>query len=617
MENIFVEFLPPWVETGIQPAFYDKESGTVLQQTARMYARVNMLIRMFNKLSKETKETVENYIEQFNQLHDYVHDYFDNLDVQEEINNKLDAMVEAGTLQEIIADYLNAKALFGFDTVADMVSSTNLIDGSYAQTLGFHSKNDGGGITYRIREYAVGESANGINKIAMDDNTLVAEAIIPNEVCPEMFGAYGDGTHNDHDALDYIFNLDNTIVCPTGKTYLSNSGITITKRKSINFGLSTIKFTNDGTGLTVNMIDESDYSHKRFSPVIENLILDGFENTKVMYILNAYKGVMQNIYVNNFKNIGIEKAGGYEMVLDNIYLWASNQNTTSIGLLVSSNDSEYGNIFGINCHTGVKITGGANHFKQIHMWLFNDTQGDGMLDGTSLYVGSSMIDVANNDRNFIDYAYVDSYHYGFKYSGYGIITLNSGFVLCADLSAMVTDFFTYPFYFIYAEGDQLKYLYRFSINNLVFNKSSNPSFVQKMIPDGYNRRPIRVNNSFIHADVNNLKTNFIDGFTLNHCESVDLVAEYAGNDLLHIHGMVKHDDTTSGFSIQPSTAFVGVYTPVVNNEIKICPTSSGRYFGTSTTYPLNIGSSAVGQLDAGVANNYYIVDYYMKIPYYN
>ena len=108
MENIFVEFLPPWVETGLQPAFYDKESGTSLQQTARMYARVNMLIRMFNKLSKNTKTVVEDYINQFNELHDYVHDYFDNLDVQEEINNKLDAMVEDGTLDSLIMPYLES-----------------------------------------------------------------------------------------------------------------------------------------------------------------------------------------------------------------------------------------------------------------------------------------------------------------------------------------------------------------------------------------------------------------------------------------------------------------------------------------------------------------------------
>lgn len=106
MNNIFVEFLPPWVEAGTQPAFYDKESGTVLQQTARMYDRVNMLIRMFNKLSKETKEVVEEYIEKFNELHQYVDDYFDNMDVQEEINNKIDAMVADGSFQLILNTYV-------------------------------------------------------------------------------------------------------------------------------------------------------------------------------------------------------------------------------------------------------------------------------------------------------------------------------------------------------------------------------------------------------------------------------------------------------------------------------------------------------------------------------
>ena len=55
--NIFIEFLPPWIETGLQPAFYDKESGTVLQQTARMYAKVNELV-----------ENVNDYINQFKQM---------------------------------------------------------------------------------------------------------------------------------------------------------------------------------------------------------------------------------------------------------------------------------------------------------------------------------------------------------------------------------------------------------------------------------------------------------------------------------------------------------------------------------------------------------------------
>lgn len=208
MENIFVEFLPPWVETGLQPAFYDKESGTVLQQTARMYARVNMLIRMFNKLSKNTKEevesfegtvndeierfegvvndTVEEYIEKFNDLHDYVHDYFDNLDVQEEINNKLDAMAEAGTLEEIIASYLDSNVAWTFDTVDDMKSADNLINGSYARTIGYEDKTDNGGALYYIRTKTVDDKPDDSDIIEISDD-LVAVLVKTDNFIPSDF----------------------------------------------------------------------------------------------------------------------------------------------------------------------------------------------------------------------------------------------------------------------------------------------------------------------------------------------------------------------------------------------------------------------------------------------
>ena len=48
----------------------------------------------------------EEYIEKFNELKTFVDEYFDNLDVQEEINNKLDAMAEDGTLADIIANFI-------------------------------------------------------------------------------------------------------------------------------------------------------------------------------------------------------------------------------------------------------------------------------------------------------------------------------------------------------------------------------------------------------------------------------------------------------------------------------------------------------------------------------
>ena len=193
MENIFVEFLPPWVETGLQPAFYDKESGTVLQQTARMYARVNMLIRMFNKLSKNTKEeverfegevndTVEEYINKFNELHDYVQDYFDNLDVQEEINNKLDQMALDGTLAEIINTYIHSNAVLSYDTLNAMKTDENLIDGCTCHILGRMSLNDGGENCYKVRTKTVSDVVDNVKIVQLHDNDLVAELIIKNDL---------------------------------------------------------------------------------------------------------------------------------------------------------------------------------------------------------------------------------------------------------------------------------------------------------------------------------------------------------------------------------------------------------------------------------------------------
>ena len=178
MENIFVEFLPPWVETNLQPAFYDKESGTVLQQTARMYSRVNMLIRLFNKLAKNTKETVEDYIQQFVELHDYVHDYFANLDVQEEINNKLDDMAESGQLADIIAEYIKMKSVLAYNTLADLKGADNIVNGSICMCLGKLEYNDGLMSYYKIRPITSGDVVDEDNIISLNiSNTLIGEKI--------------------------------------------------------------------------------------------------------------------------------------------------------------------------------------------------------------------------------------------------------------------------------------------------------------------------------------------------------------------------------------------------------------------------------------------------------
>ena len=174
MQNIFIELLPPWVETGLQPAFYDKESGTVLQQVSRMYAKINQLIGSVNNQNK----TIADYIQKFIELKDYVETYLNNLDVQDAINNKLDQMSANGQLADIIAQYLQSQAVFGFNTIAEMSASENLINGSICKVLGKTNYQTGDGAFYKIRTITSNDVIDGVNIVKIThDNSLIAELI--------------------------------------------------------------------------------------------------------------------------------------------------------------------------------------------------------------------------------------------------------------------------------------------------------------------------------------------------------------------------------------------------------------------------------------------------------
>lgn len=165
----------------------------------------------------------------FNELQSFVDNYFDNLDVQDEINNKLDQMVEDGVLQEIVGQYLETTALWTFDTVADMQSSTNLNNGSFAQTLGYYAKGDGGGATYKIRTKTGGDTPNGRDIISISD-TIVAEIVFDNDtICVRQFGAKGNGTDDDTTAIQqsiaYAMDHNLTDIYLHNGTYLITTPI--------------------------------------------------------------------------------------------------------------------------------------------------------------------------------------------------------------------------------------------------------------------------------------------------------------------------------------------------------------------------------------------------------
>lgn len=117
------------------------------------------------------------------ELKNYVDTYFDNLDIQEEINNKLDEMAESGELTEIIAEYLELAGILAYNTVADLEDAQNLNDGSFVKTYGKTTYNDGYGAFYKIRGILNTDVIDGDNIVGLTNYpSLIAEKMPDTEI---------------------------------------------------------------------------------------------------------------------------------------------------------------------------------------------------------------------------------------------------------------------------------------------------------------------------------------------------------------------------------------------------------------------------------------------------
>ena len=83
------------------------------------YELLNKVVVYLNNVIKDVNTSVDEMSklqQSFNALKNYVDNYFNNLDVQAEIDNKLDSMVQDGTFDAIIKQYFNRKYIFVGDS---------------------------------------------------------------------------------------------------------------------------------------------------------------------------------------------------------------------------------------------------------------------------------------------------------------------------------------------------------------------------------------------------------------------------------------------------------------------------------------------------------------------
>jgi len=154
----------------------------------------------------------------YTQLKDFVENYFANLDVQEEINNKLDELVEDGTFENILLNYTKISKVY--DTTVNLLDDTSsLVDGMKIRTLGYYNINDGGGAEFYCREKTNEDVADN-GTIYSVSETLVIEMVKPEIITPEMLGAIGDGETDDTTAISNCTKFNHIVM---NKNYLTQS----------------------------------------------------------------------------------------------------------------------------------------------------------------------------------------------------------------------------------------------------------------------------------------------------------------------------------------------------------------------------------------------------------
>ena len=352
------------------------------------------VIPAVNNNGEAVTELQQLYIE----LKDFVDNYFENLDVQEEINNKLDDMAEAGTLQEIITAYIQANVAWCFDTVAEMKASTNFVNGSFAQTLGYHSKNDGGAALYKVRTITNDDVVDDKFIIELADDTLIAELILVNGINVKQLGAYGDDTHDDTDVFESALAKDHVrIFIPSG-TYLINEPLTLSTFTTID-GDGSSSIIKAGTDFGTTYLFNVPYS-SRFCTIkniyLEGLhrangIRDGYGNNPLATRLN-----MLNLNITNCKtSVYLNSIGS---TIHNCYIIGEytldNTGREQIGIYINSTDNMIENTR-VACFTeyGIYCLKGSNKFNNVKC----------MLNGVGCYLkGENISGVLEAQENFQD-----------------------------------------------------------------------------------------------------------------------------------------------------------------------------------------------------------------------
>ena len=226
----------------------DFDALTEWQLFCKLGKEMNKIINSENTLGTQVENVTNAFIElqnAFIELQNYVNNYFDNLDVQEEINNKLNIMVEDGTFQNILKNFLNIQRVY--HNITELKSDLTLVKGNICKTLNRDNFNDCGGGIYIIIDNLENNIIDNSTFIQLDNN-LYAKLLIQGYVEPAQFAGVND---NIKLLNAYTFALNNEINIKISRIYNIDGTIDL-NRNDKKWTRQQVYFIGNGGGFQKN-----------------------------------------------------------------------------------------------------------------------------------------------------------------------------------------------------------------------------------------------------------------------------------------------------------------------------------------------------------------------------
>lgn len=198
-----IGFFKGWVLSNFPYIEQDFDALTNYEIICKMTTYLNKIVENTNCMN----DNVNSLADAFNNLKNYVDSQFENLNLEDEVNAKIDEMVESGKFAEILGNFINDNIPKFYSNV-ETLKESNLQENAIVVTLGYYNPGDSGNATYLITATS---SQEGYYESL--NNGMFAKLIVKNnQISPQQFGAYADNIHDDSEAIQKCVDFAENIV---------------------------------------------------------------------------------------------------------------------------------------------------------------------------------------------------------------------------------------------------------------------------------------------------------------------------------------------------------------------------------------------------------------------